>query len=81
MLGEKITVVESFKNNDNKPENIQKYENYKEQFKRLDRALKSGFNLEAIFIEYAIMEDRTSSMLRYEDNSVKPKGDRQPSID
>lgn len=81
MLGEKITVVESIKNNDNKPENIQKYENYKEQFKRLDRALKSGFNLEAIFIEYAIMEDRTSSMLRYEDNSVKPKGDRQPSID
>ena len=81
MLGEKITVVESIKNNDNKPENIQKYENYKEQFKRLDRALKLGFYLEAIFIEYAIMEDRTSSILRYEDNSVKPKGDRQPSID
>ena len=35
-------------------------ENYKEQFKRLDKALKAGFNLEAIFIEYAIMEDRTS---------------------
>lgn len=64
-----------------KPENLQKYENYKEQFKRLDKALKEGFNLEAIFIEYAIMEDRTSSILRYENNSVKPKGDRPPSID
>ena len=63
------------------PENMQKYENYKEQFKRLDRSIKEGFNLEAVFIAYAIMEDRTSSMLRYEDNSVKPKGDRQPSID
>ena len=64
-----------------KHQNLQKYENYKEQFKRLDKALKSGFNLEAIFIEYAIMEDRTSSILRYENNSIKSKGDRQPSID
>ena len=37
--------------------NTQKYENYKEQFKRLKRALNEGFNLEAIFIEYAILED------------------------
>ena len=73
--------MEPTKNNNSKSENMQKYENYKEQFRRLDRALKLGFNLEAIFIEYAIMEDRTSSILRYENNSVKPKGDRQPSID
>lgn len=64
-----------------KPENLQKYENYKEQFKRLDKALKEGFNLEAIFIEYAIMEDRTSSILWYENNDIKPKGDRQPGIE
>ena len=67
--------------NTSKIDNLQKYENYKEQFKRLDRALKAGFNLEAIFIEYAIIEDRTSSILRYENNSIKPKGDRPPSID
>lgn len=66
---------------ESKPENMQKYENYKEQFKRLDRALREGFNLEAIFIEYAIMEDRTSSILRYENNSIKTKGDRPPSIE
>ena len=46
-------------------ENLQKYENYKEQFKRLNSALTNGFNLEALFIEYAIMEDRTESILRH----------------
>ena len=64
-----------------KLENVQKYENYREQFIRLDKALKAGFNLEAIFIEYAILEDRASSILRYENNSVKPRGNRPPSID
>ena len=47
--------------------NMLKYENYKEQFKRLKRALVEGFNLEAIFIEYAIMEDRTESILKHAD--------------
>lgn len=46
-------------------ENQQKYENYKEQFRRLNHALANGFNLEAIFIEYAIAEDRTESILRH----------------
>ena len=63
------------------PENMQKYENYKEQFKRLDRAIKEGFNLEAVFIAYAIMEDRTESILRYENNSIKPKKGHRVSID
>ena len=43
----------------------QKYNNYKEQFKRLNRALSNGFNLEAMFIEYAIIEDRTESILHH----------------
>ena len=42
-----------------------KYENYREQFKRLNKAIANGFNLEAIFIEYMIMEDRTESVLRH----------------
>lgn len=50
-----------------KTENQLKYENYREQFKRLKSALNSGFNLEAMFIEYAIMEDRTESILRHAD--------------
>ena len=48
-----------------KPENMQKYENYKEQFKRLNRAMNQCFYLEAMFIAYAIMEDRTESILRH----------------
>ena len=43
----------------------EKYRNYTEQFSRLNRALKNEFYLEAIFIEYAILEDRTESALRH----------------
>lgn len=46
------------------PENMQKYENYKEQFKRLNKAIDNCFYLEAMFIAYAILEDRTESILR-----------------
>ena len=46
-------------------DNQQKYENYREQFQRLNKALAGGFNLEAMFIEYAIIEDRTESVLRH----------------
>lgn len=45
--------------------NQQKHENYAEQFRRLNKALNGGFHLEAMFIEYAIMEDRTESILRH----------------
>ena len=53
--------------------NIQKQLNYREQFKRLEKALNNNFYLEALFIEYAIMEDRTESILRYEGNEIKVK--------
>ena len=53
--------------------NKQKQLNYQEQFKRLDRALKQKFYLEAMFIEYAIMEDRCDSILGYENNQIKSK--------
>lgn len=43
----------------------EKYRNYKEQFERLNKALKNEFYLEAIFIEYAILEDRTESVLHH----------------
>lgn len=62
----------------------QKYQNYKEQFKRLNRALTSGFNLEAMFIEYAIMEDRTESILRHAarwENYLKRRNGRGSNID
>ena len=67
-----------------KTANMQKYENYKEQFKRLKRALENGFNLEAIFIEYAIMEDRTESVLKHAekwDAYLKSQRGRGSTID
>lgn len=67
-----------------KTENRLKYENYREQCKRLDSALKRGFYLEAIFIEYTIMEDRTESILRHAgkwDAYIKSRKGREPSID
>ena len=67
----------------NKAENQLKYENYREQFKRLNSALNNGFNLEAMFIEYAIMEDRTESILRHADKwdaYMKKQNGRDPTI-
>lgn len=48
---------------ENKITNMQKYENYRMQMGRHSRAIKAEFYLEAIFIEYAIMEDRLESIL------------------
>lgn len=45
--------------------NIQKYESYKAMHENLSKAMKNGFFYEAIFIEYAILEDRFSSVLRH----------------
>ena len=45
--------------------NIQKYFNYQEQMVRLKKAMAAQFYLEAIFIEYAVMEDRLESILRH----------------
>ena len=66
-----------------KAENQLKYENYKEQIRRLNSALAHGFNLEAMFIEYAIMEDRTESILRHADKwdaYMKKQNGRDPTI-
>lgn len=68
---------------DNAIDNQQKYENYKEQFQRLNKALANGFNLEAMFIEYAIMEDRTESILHHTelwDAYIKSRKGREPTI-
>lgn len=51
-------------------ENEQKYLNYKEQFSRLKKAMECKFYLEALAIEYNIIEDRAESILRYEGNQI-----------
>ena len=45
--------------------NAQKYETYKSIHESLSKALKCGFYYEAIFLEYAIVEDRLASVLKY----------------
>ena len=57
--------------------NMQKYENYKEQMGRLRKAMAAQFYLEAISIEYAIIEDRVASVLRH---SGLIREDKQYSI-
>lgn len=51
--------------------NVQKYDNYKAQMGRLNRAIKEHFLLEALFIEAAIMEDRCESLLKHS-NAFNP---------
>ena len=58
-------------------DNMQKYENYREQFKRLNKAFDYKFYMEAIFTEYAIMEDRAEAILRYEGNEIRPKNEQE----
>lgn len=44
---------------------MKKYEAYRSMMVSLSKAMQSGFYYEAIFIEYAIMEDRCTSVLKY----------------
>jgi len=46
-------------------DNKLKYGNYTEQMGRLKKAMANHFLLEALFIEYAVIEDRTESILRH----------------
>lgn len=54
--------------------NEQKRENYQVQMRRLASALRNGFHLEAVFIEYAIIEDRLESALRHANALTKKQG-------
>ncbi len=57
--------------------NTAKQDNYKTQFQRLKKAMDNAFYLEAVFIEYAIIEDRTESILAYEENTIVPKNEKE----
>ena len=45
--------------------NMEKYETYKSMHDNLNKAMKAEFYYQAIFIEYAIFEDRLTSLLKY----------------
>ena len=62
-------------------DNLEKYSNYKTQMNRLKKAMTYQYYLEAMFIEYAIIEDRAEAILRYENNSIKSKEGQFVSLD
>lgn len=51
---------------DNKLKNLK----YKDLMEKLSKAVRNEFYYEAIFIEYAILEDRTESLLRHANLSL-----------
>lgn len=55
-------------------DNMEKCYNYKEQSERLKKAMEEKFYLEAIFIEYAMIEDRTDSALKHVGKSLDKNG-------
>ncbi len=59
-------------------DNMEKHENYKKQMGQLKKAMASGFYLEAISIEYAVIEDRIESVLRH---SGKFNPDKHKTLD
>lgn len=50
--------------------NYEKNIKYKELMESLKKSIKNEFYYEAIFIEYAILEDRTESILRHANISI-----------
>ena len=44
---------------------MEKYEAYRSMNENLSKAMRAGFYYQAIFIEYAILEDRCTSVLRH----------------
>lgn len=60
--------------------NVQKYEIYKSIHESLSKSLKYGFYYEAIFLEYAILEDRLASVLKYAEIPYIDKNGQDVSI-
>ena len=53
--------------------NVQKYETYKARMENLKRAMKCGYFLESILIEYAVIEDRVNSLLSHAGKGTSQK--------
>ena len=60
--------------------NVQKYETYKSIHESLSKSLKYRFYYEAIFLEYAILEDRLASVLKYAEIPYIDKNGHDVSI-
>ena len=54
-------------------DNYTKYETYRSLMADLKKSLGAGFYYQAIFIEYAIFEDRLTALLKYANKKYKDK--------
>lgn len=61
--------------------NLEKRNKYAELMKKLDEATNNEYYYEAMFIEYAIFEERTRAMFEHAQVSYKNINDREYSID
>ena len=60
--------------------NMEKYEIYKSMYENLAKAMRAGYYYQAIFIEYAILEDRLRAILRYAGVPYISKNGREDKI-
>ena len=60
--------------------NMEKYGIYKTMYENLSKAMRAGFYYEAIFIEYAILEDRLTALLAYAGVPHADKNGREDKI-
>lgn len=61
--------------------NLEKRDKYAQLMKKLEDATNNEYYYEAIFIEYAIFEERTRAMFEHAQVSYKNKNDKEYSID
>lgn len=60
--------------------NMVKYEIYKTMYENLNKAIKYKYYYEAIFIEYAIIEDRLRAVLKYANVRYVDKNGREDKL-
>lgn len=61
--------------------NLEKRDIYATLMKKLNNATNNDYHYEAIFIEYAIFEERTRAILKHAKVKYKDKNDKEYSID
>ncbi len=61
--------------------NLEKRNKYAQLMKKLEEATNNEYYYEAIFIEYAIFEERTRAMFEHAQVPYKNKNDKEYSID
>ncbi len=57
-----------------------KYETYRSMFNDLNKSMRDGFYYQAVFLEYAVLEDRLTSVLKHANVKYMNKKGREINI-